>query len=140
VLIVAMGDPTNVLILDDVRMATHISQLRATVATVSDLREAVKRYYGGQGGAAGAADALGALKEVEGLEVLEDTADDEVDIEAAEDAPVVKLVNAIMGEALYSRASDVHIQPRNATCGSASASTACSARPGCRPAVSGSRG
>ncbi|HEV8652582.1 MAG TPA: ATPase, T2SS/T4P/T4SS family [Actinomycetes bacterium] len=113
VLTVAMSDPTNVLVLDDVRMATRISQVRATVATVSDLQEAVKRYYGGQGGAAGAADALGALKEVEGLEVLEDTREEDADVEVADDAPVVRLVNAIMGEALYSRASDVHIQPQD---------------------------
>ena len=112
VLTVAMSDPTNVLILDDVRMASRISQIRATVATASDLGEAVKRYYGGQGGAAGAADAIGALKEVEGLEIVEDVAEDDAGADGADDAPVVKLVNAIMGEALYSRASDVHIEPQ----------------------------
>ena len=113
VLTVAMSDPTNVLVLDDVRMATRISQVRATVATVSDLREAVKRYYGGQGGATGTADALGALKEVEGLEVLEDITEEDAEAEAADAAPVVRLVNAVMGEALYSRASDIHIEPQD---------------------------
>jgi type IV pilus assembly protein PilB len=114
VLTVAMSDPTNVLAMDDIRMATGIAQIRATVATVSDLREAVNRHYGGSGAAGeAAASAIGALKEVQGIEVLEDLGEDEGDGGVGvEDAPVVKLVNAIMGEALYSRASDVHIEPR----------------------------
>jgi type IV pilus assembly protein PilB len=114
VLTVAMSDPTNVLAMDDIRMATGIAQIRATVATASDLREAVNRHYGGSGAAGeAAASAMGALKEVHGLEVLEDLREDEVDASVGvEDAPVVRLVNAIMGEALYSRASDVHIEPR----------------------------
>ena len=114
VLTVAMSDPTNVLALDDIRMATGIVQVRATVATASDLREAVKRHYGGQAGAGeAAASAIGALKEVQGLEIVEDLGEDDGDASVGvEDAPVVRLVNAIMGEALYSRASDVHIEPR----------------------------
>jgi type IV pilus assembly protein PilB len=114
VLTVAMSDPTNVVAMDDIRMATGIAQIRATVATVSDLREAVNRHYGGQGAAGeAAASAIGALKEVQGIEVLEDLGEDEGDGGVGvEDAPVVRLVNAIMGEALYSRASDVHIEPR----------------------------
>lgn len=114
VLTVAMSDPTNVVAMDDVRMATGVAQVRATVATASDLREAVNRHYGGQGAAGeAAANAIGALKEVQGLEVLEDVGEDDGDAGVGiEDAPVVRLVNAIMGEALYSRASDVHIEPR----------------------------
>ncbi len=114
VLTVAMSDPTNVLAMDDIRMATGIGQIRATVATASDLHEAVNRHYGGSGAAGeAAASAIGALKEVQGIEVLEDLGDEDGDGGVGvEDAPVVRLVNAIMGEALYSRASDIHIEPR----------------------------
>jgi Type II secretion system (T2SS), protein E, N-terminal domain len=47
VLTVAISGPTNVVALDDIRMATGVTQVRATVATASDLREAVNRHYGG---------------------------------------------------------------------------------------------
>jgi type IV pilus assembly protein PilB len=114
VLTIAMSDPTNVVAMDDIRMATGFAQLRATVATASDLRDAVNRHYGGQGAAGeAAANAIGALKDIQGIEILEDLGEDDGDGGVGiEDAPVVRLVNAIMGEALYSRASDVHIEPR----------------------------
>src|SRR3954452_16245547 len=46
VLTVAMGDPTYVLAIDDLRMLTRAWSVRAAVATMSDLREAVARHYG----------------------------------------------------------------------------------------------
>jgi type IV pilus assembly protein PilB len=114
VLTIAMSDPTNVVAMDDIRMATGFAQLRATVATASDLRDAVNRHYGGQGAAGeAAANAIGALKDVQGIEFVEDLGEDDGDGGVGiEDAPVVRLVNAVLGEALYSRASDVHIEPR----------------------------
>jgi type IV pilus assembly protein PilB len=112
VLTVAVADPTNVLALDDIRLATKLSQIRTAVATASDVQEAVNRYYGGAGAAGGVADTFGALQDVEGLEAGED-ADEEVEqVGDVDDAPVVRLVNAIMGEALHSRASDIHIEPQ----------------------------
>jgi type IV pilus assembly protein PilB len=114
VLTVAMSDPTNVVAMDDIRISTGLAQIRATVATASDLREAVNRHYGGQGAAGeAAANAIGALKDVQGIEVLEDLGEDDGDGGVGiEDAPVVRLVSAILGEALHSRASDIHIEPR----------------------------
>jgi type IV pilus assembly protein PilB len=112
VLTVAVADPTNVLALDDIRLATKLSQIRTAVATASDVQEAVNRYYGGAVAAGGMADSFGALQDVEGLEASED-ADEEIEqVGDVDDAPVVRLVNAIMGEALHSRASDIHIEPQ----------------------------
>jgi type IV pilus assembly protein PilB len=110
VLTVALADPTNVLALDDIRLATKLASVRTAVATASDIQEAVNRYYGG-GAASG--ETFGSLQDVEGLEAVEDR--DEEDLEQVgdvDDAPVVRLVNAIMGEALHSRASDIHIEPQ----------------------------
>src|SRR6266511_1166866 len=112
VLTVAVADPTNVLALDDIRLATKLSQIRTAVATASDVQEAVNRYYGGAGAAGGMTDSFGSLQDVEGLEAGED-ADEEVEqVGDVDDAPVVRLVNAIMGEALHSRAFDIHIEPQ----------------------------
>jgi hypothetical protein len=43
VLTVALADPTNVLALDDIRLATKLASVRTAVATASDVQEAVAR-------------------------------------------------------------------------------------------------
>ena len=111
VLTVALADPTNVVALDDIRMASGIPQVRTAVVTASDAQDAVNRYYGGGGGVA--AEAFSEIGEVVGLEAIEDVDEDaEAPAGSVDDAPVVRLVNAVMSEALTSRASDVHIEPQ----------------------------
>jgi type IV pilus assembly protein PilB len=110
VLTIALADPTNVLALDDIRLATKLASVRTAVATASDVQEAVNRYYGG--GASAGMDTFGALADVDGLEATEDREEDLEQVGDVDDAPVVRLVNAIMGEALHSRASDIHIEPQ----------------------------
>jgi type IV pilus assembly protein PilB len=111
VLTVALADPTNVLALDDIRLATKLASVRTAVATASDVQEAVTRYYGGAA-AGGVGDTFGALADVEGLEAGEEREEELEAVGDVDDAPVVRLVNAIMGEALHSRASDIHIEPQ----------------------------
>src|SRR5919205_801948 len=53
-----------------------------------------------------------ALADVEGLEAGEQREEELEQVGDVDDAPVVRLVNAIMGEALHSRASDIHIEPQ----------------------------
>jgi type IV pilus assembly protein PilB len=112
VLTVALADPTNVLALDDIRLATKLSSVRTAVATASDVQEAVNRYYGGTGSGGAAGSTFGALTDVEGLEAIEDKDEELEQVGDIDDAPVVRLVNAIMGEALHSGASDIHVQPQ----------------------------
>jgi hypothetical protein len=111
VLTVALADPTNVLALDDIRLATKLASVRTAVATASDVQEAVNRYYGGAA-AGGVGDTFGALADVEGLEAGEKREEELEAVGDVDHAPVVRLVNAIMGEALHSRASDIHIEPQ----------------------------
>ena len=111
VLTVALADPTNVLALDDIRLATKLASVRTAVATASDVQEAVNRYYGGTS-SSGVGDTFGALADVEGLEAGEEREEELDQVGDVDDAPVVRLVNAVMGEALHSRASDIHIEPQ----------------------------
>src|SRR5829696_5256841 len=53
-----------------------------------------------------------ALADVEGLEAGEEREEELEQVGDVDEAPVVRLVNAIMGEALHSRASDIHIGPQ----------------------------
>ncbi|MEW6059948.1 MAG: ATPase, T2SS/T4P/T4SS family [Actinomycetota bacterium] len=101
-LLVAMSDPANVYALDDIRAITN-REVQPVVATATDIEQAIQKYSGmGDQIEALSSEAASAM---EGEEV-------EGDVEAAlEDAPIVKLVNAIMTQAVADRASDVHIEP-----------------------------
>jgi type IV pilus assembly protein PilB len=99
-LLVAMSDPANVYALDDIRTITGRDVL-PVVATANDVERAIQKFAGMD-------------SQVEAMASL--TAEDDLlgdeELEAAlEDAPVVKLVNAIMTQAVGDRASDVHIEP-----------------------------
>src|SRR5438093_9647633 len=101
-LLVAMSDPANVFALDDIRSITN-RDVQPIVATASDVEQAIAKF-GGMG------DQVEALAS-EASSKLE-AEDGPGDVEAAvEDAPIVKLVQAIMTQAVADRASDVHIEP-----------------------------
>jgi type IV pilus assembly protein PilB len=99
-LLVAMSDPANVYALDDIRTITN-RDVQPLVATAGDVERAIQKYAGMDG----QVEALASVA----AEALEG---EEEHLEAAlEDAPIVKLVNAIMTQAVGDRASDVHIEP-----------------------------
>ncbi|HEX6332425.1 MAG TPA: ATPase, T2SS/T4P/T4SS family [Actinomycetota bacterium] len=101
-LLVAMSDPANVYALDDIRTITG-KEVQPVVATSADVEQAIAKF-GGMG------DQVEALAS-EAVDALEDESD-LAEVEAAvEDAPIVKLVQAIMTQAVADRASDVHIEP-----------------------------
>jgi len=101
-LLVAMSDPANVYALDDIRTITN-RDVQPVVATASDIEQAIQKFAQmGEQVEALASEAASALEgEVDA---------DQMDA-ALEDAPIVKLVNAIMTQAVGDRASDVHIEP-----------------------------
>ena len=107
-LIVAMSDPSNIFAIDDIKFMTG-HNVEVVVATESAIKDAIDRYYDQS---ASLADVMGDLDDID-LEVIED--DDQVDLNelqmATEDAPVVKLVNLILTDAIKKGASDIHIEP-----------------------------
>ena len=101
-LLVAMSDPANVYALDDIRIITG-REIHALVATASDIEQALRKHSGLEQHVEGlAAEAAQDTDEIGGLE------DGEA---AAAEAPIVKLVTAIMSQAVGDRASDIHIEP-----------------------------
>ena len=107
-LIVAMSDPSNIFAIDDIKFMTG-HNVEVVVATESAIKDAIDRYYDQS---ASLADVMGDLEDID-LEVIED--DDQVDLNelqmATEEAPVVKLVNLILTDAIKKGASDIHIEP-----------------------------
>ncbi|HYN90983.1 MAG TPA: ATPase, T2SS/T4P/T4SS family [Thermoleophilaceae bacterium] len=98
-LLVAMADPSNVLALDDLKLMTG-SELRPVVASQDDIAGLIGRMSRFDDAVAAAID----LGEEELAEVSEIR-------ESADDAPVIKLVNSILGQAIEEGASDIHFEP-----------------------------
>jgi type IV pilus assembly protein PilB len=107
-LIIAMSDPSNIFAIDDIKFMTGYN-VEVVVVPESAIRATIDKLYD-QG--ASLADVMNDL-EMEDLEVL--TEEEDVDLSslerATEDAPVVKLVNLILSDAIKKKASDIHIEP-----------------------------
>lgn len=108
-LTLALADPLNIFLLDDIRIRTRCEVI-PLLAHPDQIDEAIERYYGNQGGAL--KEALSDLEEsAEGMEVVESADDDVEDSESADGAPVIRLVNLLIAEAIRTRTSDIHIEP-----------------------------
>ncbi|MBW3603426.1 MAG: Flp pilus assembly complex ATPase component TadA [Actinobacteria bacterium] len=96
----AMADPANVVAIDDARTLTG-HHIQPVAATRSDILDAIAKH-------AGLSDAVESV--IDGDDG--DTGDTVTQLGAeAEDAPIVKFVNAVIQQAVASRASDIHIEP-----------------------------
>ena len=135
-LTLAMVDPTNVLAIDDIKFMTGL-QVEPVIVSEQALTEAIERYYGtsrelelarfidemstsfsspgdsSQTSKSNGYDDLGLDMTDQELELLQDQ--EEIDLEnverMAEDAPVVKLINVILVDALRRGVSDIHMEP-----------------------------
>ena len=107
-LIVAMADPSNISAIDDIKFLTGYN-VDAVLATESAIRDAIDRYYNT---GPSYEEVMEGLDEAEiDFEVIEDDSN-VVDLEkAADEAPVVRLVNLILVDAIKKGASDIHIEP-----------------------------
>src|SRR6185295_3226692 len=110
---VAMIDPTNVFAMDDVKFMTGY-KVEPVVAAETSIRNAIDRFYGSTH-AIELKKVMEDLTEESGadLEVLDE--DEDLDLatleEESEQAPVVKLVNIILSDAIKRGAYDIHIEP-----------------------------
>ncbi|HEX2049942.1 MAG TPA: type II secretion system ATPase GspE [Actinomycetota bacterium] len=103
---VAMADPANVVAIDDLRALTH-KEVRALVATKSDVLAALNRLYRLESAAESLVDEAAAQHEEE-QKTLEALSEQHA---SADDAPIIKLVNLLITQAVNDRASDIHIEP-----------------------------
>ncbi len=114
VLTIAMTDPTNVFAMDDIKFMTGFN-VEPVVASESAIGEAISRFYGG-----------GASSHEELSNLMKDLVDEDQELElaaeeqemdaamlekAAEEAPIIKLVNLILTDSVKRGASDIHVEP-----------------------------
>lgn len=130
-LYVAMSDPTNIQTLDDVRLASGCRVI-PVVALQGAIEDAIRKYYGGgatNGAAAPAqtpattgpasasnygSDIRSAIASAQiARPASEDEDVDQGDAEKlADQAPIIKLANALIQQAIADRASDIHVEPQ----------------------------
>ena len=109
VLEIAVGDPLDVLSLDHLRALTGCT-LKVWVAQPSEIAEAIDQFYS----ELRTTEHLGQI--LDKIDVTSTTSDDiEIDLATlraqVEEAPVVRLVNLMIAEAIDARASDIHVEP-----------------------------
>jgi type IV pilus assembly protein PilB len=96
-LTVAMVDPSNIFIMDEIQRMTKM-KVEPVMAEDLDIRKCQDQYYGGSGS----------------LEEIIASIDKDKLVEAeklGEDAPVIKIVNYLIIQAIQMKASDIHVEP-----------------------------
>jgi len=119
ILNVAMEDPLNIVILDDLKMMTGYD-IKPVFAIEREIIEAIDKYYGTKSSKEALDEILQKSNMAEGeasaVDVVSDEEKDKGDDiisleEKGEAAPIVKMVNLIISSAIKSHASDIHIEP-----------------------------
>jgi type IV pilus assembly protein PilB len=105
-LVVACVDPTNIVSLDDVRLAAGARRIRAVVAPAGTIESALRKLYGFDQRANELIDAMDTTV------TAGDTVAQELEAElSVSDAPVIRLAEGIIADAVDTRASDIHVEP-----------------------------
>jgi len=107
-LIIAVSDPSNLFAIEDIKFMTGYN-IEMVVASEHDIKVSIDKYYDQS---ASLADVMSDM-DVEDFEIVDDN--EQIDVgsleRATEDAPVVKMVNAILQDAIRKKASDIHVEP-----------------------------
>ncbi len=113
-LTLAMVDPTDLDIIEDIRFRTGLS-IQPVITSESGIMNAISKYYG-------TSDSLRVKKILDEIELAEDTSvniieeeEEDYDIEelvhSTEEAPIITLVNTVFIDAIKKGGSDVHFEP-----------------------------
>ena len=101
-LVVAMANPFDVTVLDDLRLLTS-RDVRAVVASPRQISEAIEQCYMEK-----------MFRDIDDMQT-EEVAEEDLEIadlqKMAREALVIKLVNLIIHQAIQERASDIHVEP-----------------------------
>ncbi len=113
VLYLAMNDPLNISILDDIRLLVG-EDVEPVVATDEEIEDAIKKYYGIGAATMQQMDAQD-TQTAEKIRSLEMVGSEDTEISStgdmSEDASIISFVNQIFAEAFDGKATDIHIEP-----------------------------
>ncbi|MGA2775884.1 MAG: GspE/PulE family protein, partial [Candidatus Omnitrophota bacterium] len=112
-LTVAMSDPMDIILIDNLKKLTNC-EINPVIATKSDITKLISEFYGKSTMFQEAVEASYESGNVAALEVATES-EEELSLDKliarSEEAPVVKLVDLIIRQAIDERASDIHIEP-----------------------------
>ncbi|MEQ8192220.1 MAG: type IV-A pilus assembly ATPase PilB, partial [Candidatus Eremiobacterota bacterium] len=113
-LALAMVDPLNVFAIDDIRLITGFD-IEPMISTEESIMRAINHHFGGKSIMEVHEEVTGiAMSDFEDLEQIEEQ--DELDLtqlqKLVDEAPIVRVVNLIITQAINDKASDIHIEPR----------------------------
>ena len=105
VMLIAMANPSNIFAIDDIKFITGLD-VQPAVAGEMAIRKAIDKFYA-------TTDSLASIMEgiEDDIELVEDQDEDDITGSEGQNAPVVKLVNTLLAEAVRMGASDIHIEP-----------------------------
>ena len=113
-LTIAMTDPTNVFAMDDIKFMTGFN-VEPVVASESSINEAIAKFYGDVESVEELSKVMKDLNVDDGADLELAAEEQEMDLatleKAAEQAPIIKLVNLILTDAVKRGASDIHVEP-----------------------------
>ncbi len=111
-LVVAMADPSNIYAIDDLKFMTGYN-IERVVASEAAIQESIIKYYGAADNLDYNFDDILGDMDLDDVDYVED--DDGGDVNdlarASEDAPVIRLVNVILVDAIKRGTSDIHVEP-----------------------------
>ncbi|GIT40985.1 MAG: hypothetical protein Ct9H300mP9_8350 [Candidatus Neomarinimicrobiota bacterium] len=107
----AMEDPEDLVAIDSIKRLTNLNPDILVVGPTL-LEKALEKVYGEIQKSAEVDEAISGITVVSGEEGSEELVDLSPDKASAEDAPIVKLVNLILQEAIKERATDIHLEPQ----------------------------
>jgi type IV pilus assembly protein PilB len=102
-LFLAMADPLNIVAIEDARTVSNM-QVLPLICSKSAIESAIHRLYGNE-------NAEAAIQELSRDDLPGAIAADQADDSEISNAPIVKLINSILDQAIKTRASDIHIEP-----------------------------
>lgn len=113
-LTIAMTDPTNVFAMDDIKFMTGFN-VEPVVASESAIADAISKFYGEVHSDEALNQVMKDLTETDSDDLELASEQEEMDAatleRAAEEAPIIKLVNLILTDAVKRGASDIHVEP-----------------------------
>ncbi len=114
-LIVAMADPTDYMKVDDLKFMAGLP-IQPVLCTQKEITDKLQELYGEDDPLETVLSEIDMSDPVDTIEVILDEDEEETDIEellrAKDQPPAIRIVNAIISEALRHNASDVHIEPK----------------------------
>jgi type II secretory ATPase GspE/PulE/Tfp pilus assembly ATPase PilB-like protein/FixJ family two-component response regulator len=114
-LLVAMADPTDIIKIDELRFLTGMP-VKPAIATITEIREKIRELYGSESTLETAMSEIEITDPTESIEIILEEEDEQLDINdllrSKDQPPAIRMVNAIISDALRHGSSDVHIEPK----------------------------